>query len=70
MLWLQRWIFSARMTPQEVLESAGEASISQVGLKGAFTRQSKNGTDPTKTGTVQTVFAKKQWTFNRSATDP
>ena len=29
-------------------------------IKGAFTRQSKNGTDPTKTGTVPTVFAKKQ----------
>ena len=28
--------------------------------KGAFTRQSKNGTDPTKTGTVPIVFAKKQ----------
>ena len=28
--------------------------------KGAFTRQSKNGTDPTKTGTVPLVFAKKQ----------
>ena len=28
--------------------------------KGAFTRHSKNGTDPTKTGTVPTVFAKKQ----------
>ena len=28
--------------------------------KRAFTRQSKNGTDPTKTGTVPTVFAKKQ----------
>ena len=27
---------------------------------GAFTRQSKNGTDPTKTGTVPTGFAKKQ----------
>ena len=26
---------------------------------GAFTRQSKNGTDPTKTGTVPIVFAKK-----------
>ena len=31
-----------------------------VPTKGAFTRQSKNGTDPTKTGTVRTVFAKKQ----------
>ena len=30
------------------------------GSKGAFTRQSKNGTDPTKTGTVPTVFGKKQ----------
>ena len=29
-------------------------------IKGAFTRQSKNGTDPTKTGTVPIVFAKKQ----------
>ena len=28
--------------------------------KGVFTRQSKNGTDLTKTGTVPTVFAKKQ----------
>ena len=28
--------------------------------KGAFTRQSKNGTDPTKTGTVPTLFAKKE----------
>ena len=28
--------------------------------KGAFTRQRKNGTGPTKTGTVQIVFAKKQ----------
>ena len=27
---------------------------------GAFTRQSKNGKDPTKTGTVPIVFAKKQ----------
>ena len=27
---------------------------------GAFTRQRKNGTGPTKTGTVPTVFAKKQ----------
>ena len=27
--------------------------------KGAFTRQRKNGTDPTKTGTVPIVFAKK-----------
>ena len=29
-------------------------------LQGAFTRESKNGTDPTKTGTVPIVFAKKQ----------
>ena len=28
--------------------------------KGAFTRKSKNGTDPTKTGTVPIVFPKKQ----------
>ena len=28
--------------------------------RGAFTRQGKNGTDPTKTGTVPIVFAKKQ----------
>ena len=28
--------------------------------QGAFTRQSKNGTGPTKTGTVPTVFARKQ----------
>ena len=29
-------------------------------FQGAFTRQSKNGTDSTKTGTVPIVFAKKQ----------
>ena len=29
-------------------------------ISGAFTRQRKNGTDPTKTGTVPIVFAKKQ----------
>ena len=29
-------------------------------IEGAFTRQSKNGTDPTKTGTLPIVFAKKQ----------
>ena len=28
--------------------------------EGAFTRQSKNGAGPTKTGTVPTVFTKKQ----------
>ena len=28
-------------------------------VKGVFTRQRKNGTGPTKTGTVQIVFAKK-----------
>ena len=32
---------------------------------GAFTRQSKNGTDPTKAGTVPTAFAKKQARFTR-----
>ena len=38
--------------------------------KGAFTRQRKNGTDPTKTGTVPIVFLKKQWTFIRSVSGP
>ena len=38
--------------------------------KVAFTRESKNGTDATKTGTVPTVFAKKQRTFIGSATGP
>ena len=37
-------------------------AVPVVDAKRAFTRQSKNGTDPTKTGpgTVPTVFAKKQ----------
>ena len=38
--------------------------------KGAFTRQSKNGTDPTKTGTVPIVFAKKQGSFIRCVSGP
>ena len=36
----------------------------------AFTRQRKNGSDPTKTGTVPIVFLKKQWTFIRSVSGP
>ena len=39
-------------------------------IEGAFTRQSKNGTDPTKTGTVAIVFAKKQGSFIRSVSGP
>ena len=38
--------------------------------EGAFTRLSNNGTDPTKTGTVPTVFSKKQWTFIPSTKGP
>ena len=43
-----------------IVECVLRIRTAETKLKGAFTRQSKNGTDPTKTGTVPRVFAKKQ----------
>ena len=42
----------------------------QVEISGAFTPQRKIGADPTKTGTVPIVFAKKKWTFICFVSDP
>ena len=51
-----------RQCLQDIINEKCFLTQSQINgeLKGAFTRQSKNGTDPTKTGTVPTVFSKKQ----------
>ena len=52
------FLYHLRSYSQQTINKARYDAICV--YEGAFTRQSKNGTDPTKTGTVPIVFAKKQ----------